>query len=209
MKPPNYQAIEKPQERLPEKMSGIGPVNPYIHAATSENTRKAYQNDINHFMKSGALLPSNGDAVIHYLQTFAGELNPRTLVRRLTAIKHWHTYQGFPDPTAYPLVRKTLTGIMRTHGKPKQKAPALALEQLITMVRFMAEHDNLAMLRNNALLQTGFFGAFRRSELIHIKVEHITVVPEGIEILIPRSKTDPNSIGQICAILMAIKAYVQ
>jgi hypothetical protein len=98
--------------------------NHYVHAATSENTRMAYQNDINHFVNSGGLLPSTPDIVMRYLQAFADQLNPRTLVRRLTAIKHWHVYQGFADPTSYPFVRKTLTGIMHVHGKPKRKAPA-------------------------------------------------------------------------------------
>jgi site-specific recombinase XerD len=174
--------------------------NHYIHAATSENTRTAYQNDINHFVNSGGLLPSTPDAIIRYLQAFAEKLNPRTLVRRLTAIKHWHVYQGFSDPTAYPLVRKTLTGIMHVHGKPKRKALALTSEQLITMAQYLSQQNTLTSTRNNALLQIGFFGAFRVSELTQIKVEHITFVPEGIEILIPRSKTDQNGEGQHCAI---------
>jgi hypothetical protein len=78
--------------------------NPYLHAATSDNTRKAYQNDIAHFVSWGGLLPTSPHVIIHYLQAYAIQLNPRTLVRRLTAIKHWHTYQNFPDPTAYPYI---------------------------------------------------------------------------------------------------------
>ena len=189
-----------PSKPLTEATLPSGASNPYIHAATSENTRKAYQNDIHHFISSGGLLPSSPDAIIRYLQAFADKLNPRTLVRRLTAIKHWHVYQGFADPTVYPHVRKTLTGIMHVHGKPKQKAPALTSEQLITMAQYMTQQNTLASLRNNALLQTGFFGAFRVSELTQIKVEDITFVPEGMEILIPRSKTDQNGEGQHCAI---------
>ena len=184
----------------PSETHALAAANPYVHAATSENTRKAYQNDINHFVNSGGLLPSTPDIVICYLQAFADKLNPRTLVRRLTAIKHWHVYQGFADPTAYPLVRKTLTGIMHVHGKPRQKAPALTSDQLITMAQYMSQQNTLASTRNNALLQTGFFGAFRVSELTKIKVEHITFMPEGIEILIPRSKTDQCGEGQHCAI---------
>ncbi len=174
--------------------------NTYIQAASSDNTRKAYRSDINHFTQWGGVLPASSDAIIRYLQTFAETLNPRTLVRRLTAIKNWHTYQGFSDPTSSPFVRKTLTGILRVHGKPKNKAPALNLEQLKQMVSFMKQENTLAMLRNNALLQIGFFGAFRRSELVSIQFEHITFVPEGMEILIPRSKTDQTGEGQSCAV---------
>jgi len=58
------------------------------------------------------------------LHAHAETLNSRTLSRRLTALKHWHSYQGFTDPTSHPLVRKTLTGIQNVHGKPKEKAAA-------------------------------------------------------------------------------------
>lgn len=94
-------------DRFQEEMVPATLMNPYLHAATSDNTRKAYQNDIAHFVSWGGALPTSSNVIIHYLQAFAAQLNPRTLVRRLTAIKHWHTYQQFSDPTACPLVRKT------------------------------------------------------------------------------------------------------
>ncbi len=176
------------------------PSNVYIQAATSNNTRKAYQQDIKHFTQWGGLLPATPQMVIRYLQDFAPTLNSRTLVRRLTAIKNWHSYQGFADPTSVSLVRKTLTGIMHVHGKPKEKATALTIEALHCMVEYMKKQNTLAMWRNNAILQMGFFGALRVSELVNIKMEQITHVPEGMEILIPRSKTDPTGAGQYCAL---------
>lgn len=54
--------------------------------------------------------------------------------------------------------------------------------------------------RNQALLLIGFFGAFRRSELVNLQWKDIRFVPEGIEIQIVRSKTDPGGEGQVCAI---------
>jgi site-specific recombinase XerD len=185
-----------PQTQLPAPLA----LNQYIQAASSDNTRKAYRSDVNHFTQWGGLLPASSEIIVRYLHAFATLLNPRTLVRRLTAIKHWHTYQGFADPTTSPLIRKTLSGILNTHGQPKNKAPAMNLDQLTQMVTFMKQQDTLAMWRNNALLQVGFFGAFRRSELVGIQLEHIKFVPEGMEILIPRSKTDQTSQGQCCAI---------
>lgn len=175
-------------------------VNHYLQAATSNNTRKAYRQDLQHFMQWGGILPSSAEQIILYLQAFAGTLNPRTLVRRITALKNWHTYQGFKDPTTYPLIRKTLSGILNVHGRPKNKATALSLEQLKQMISFIKQQDTLAMWRNNALLQLGFFGALRCSEIFGLKVEHISFVPEGIDLLIPRSKTDQTGAGQQCAI---------
>lgn len=76
------------------------------------------------------------------------------------------------------------TGIRKTHGKPKDKAPALSLIDLIKMAEFL-QRGTLMDLRNHALLLVGYFGAFRRSELVSICSEHITWSEEGIEILIP------------------------
>lgn len=174
--------------------------NDYIKAATSSNTRRAYSSDIRHFKYAGGLLPATSEYIIAYLQKNAAILNPRTLSRRLTALKQWHLCQGFPDPTSHPTVRKTLAGIMNVHGIPKNKALALTAEQLAQIVKILSDSDLLINYRDNALLQIGFFGAFRRSELVNIKVEHIKEVREGIEILIPRSKTDQAGEGKICAI---------
>ncbi len=174
--------------------------NPYLKAATSENTRKAYRKDIQHFENWGGRLPATSESIIHYLQTYASALNPRTLARRITALKHWHTYQGFTDPTAHPAVSKTLAGITRIHGKPKEKAWPLLPEDLLKIVLLLQAENTLVSYRDNALLQIGFFGAFRRSELVAIHYENIKWEQEGIEILIPHSKTDQNHEGQYCAL---------
>lgn len=172
----------------------------YIHAATSNNTRKAYQSDVRHFINWGGLLPASPESIVNYLHQHASLLNPRTLHRRLTAIKQWHLTQGFPDATSHPYIRKTLTGIKNTHGKPKDKAPALTLDDLKKMVSTISKSARLIDIRNNALIQLGFFGAFRRSELVAIKWEDVTFSKEGMEIVIPRSKTDQGGEGQVCAI---------
>jgi hypothetical protein len=54
----------------------------YIHSATSENTRKAYQSDIDHFLKWGGVLPTSPSQLIHYFTEQAPLKNPRTLKRR-------------------------------------------------------------------------------------------------------------------------------
>jgi len=174
--------------------------NCYIHAATSQNTRKAYQADIRHFIHWGGHLPAASDVVLQYLHCYAVSLNPRTLGRRLTAIKQWHLYQGFSDPTSHPAIHKTLSGIRNVHGKPKEKAMPLTLETIVKMSVFLRKSSRLIDRRNRALLLMGFFGAFRRSELVGIKWNDITLVPEGMEVLISHSKTDQGGEGQICAI---------
>lgn len=172
----------------------------YLAAATSHNTRRAYQCDIRHFEAWGGRLPANRDSILRYLHAFATQLNSRTLARRLTALRNWHEYQGFQDPTSHPSVSKTLAGIMRTHGKPKDKAPPLLPEQLTKIVYALKQDSSLRALRDNALLQTAFFGAFRQSEVVAIHYEHLQWQEQGVDILLPHSKTDQLREGLSCAI---------
>ena len=54
--------------------------------------------------------------------------------------------------------------------------------------------------RDRALLCLGFAGAFRRSELCALEVADLTEVPDGLRILIRRSKGDQEGQGQEVAI---------
>lgn len=171
-----------------------------LAAATSDNTRRTYRSAINHYLAWGGVLPGDEPAMIRYLMAFAESLNPRTLGLRLTALSQWHAHQGFADPTSTPTVRKTLAGIARTHGRPKKKAKALPIEDLELIVARLADLSTLKAVRDSALLQLGFFGGFRRSELVGIEVEHLRWTAEGIEIELPRSKTDQTGEGIVKAI---------
>lgn len=171
-----------------------------LAAATADNTRRAYRSAVNHFLAWGGVLPADEAAIIRYLLTYASTLNPRTLALRVTALSQWHVHQGFPDPAATPTVRKTLTGIARTHGRPNKKAKALPIEDLERIVTLLDSAGTLKAFRDNALLQVGFFGAMRRSELVGIDVGHLGWTHEGIEIMLPRSKTDPFREGIVKAI---------
>ncbi len=174
--------------------------NDYITAATSHNTRKAYRSDIAHYETWGGKLPATPEYLLAYLHAFAPTLNSRTLNRRLIALKQWHVYQQFPDPTEHPSVKKTMVGILRLHGKPKAKARPITPDELILIAQTLSQQATLAAARDNALLQIGFLGGLRRSELIAIRHEHLRFEPAGLEILLPTSKTDQLNAGQYCAI---------
>lgn len=172
----------------------------FLAAATSDNTRQAYRSAISHYLDWGGVLPADEPAVIRYLVRYADTLNPRTLALRLTALSQWHVHQGFADPAATPTVRKTLTGIARVNGRPKKKAKALPIEDLELIVAALAGLGTLKAARDNALLQVGFFGGFRRSELVDIEVDHIAWDDQGITLTLPRSKTDQTGEGVVKAI---------
>jgi integrase len=171
-----------------------------LASATSPNTRRTYQSAIRHFLAWGGLLPADEDTIIRYMLAYADTHNPRTVALRITALARWHIHQDFRDPTATSTVRKTLLGIARTNGKPRRQAKALPVEALDRISETLVRKDGLRAVRDNALLQIGFFGGFRRSELVAICVEHISWEEEGITITLPRSKTDQTGEGIIKAL---------
>lgn len=172
----------------------------FLAAATADNTRRTYRSAIRHFQSWGGMLPCDEATIIRYLLAYADSLNPRTLALRLTALSQWHIHQSFADPAATPTVRKTLAGITRTHARPKKKAKALPVEDLERIVMHLAGIDTLKARRDNALLQIGFFGGYRRSELVSLEVPHIAFEPDGIVVTLNRSKTDQEGTGIIKAI---------
>jgi len=51
-------------------------------------------------------------------------------------------------------------------------------------------------VRDRALSAFGFASAMRRSELVALRVEDLTEVPDGYRVLIRRSKTDQTGRGR-------------
>jgi|SRR5450830_53036 len=189
----------------------------FISAATSENTRRAYRSAVRHFLDWGGNLPADESIIVNYLLSFSDSLNPRTLSLKITALSQWHRHQGFSDPCAAPHVRKVLLGISRSRGRPAEKAAALLLEDVEKIVTFQQQDISLKALRDCALLQIGFFGGFRRSELVSLKVENLAWQKEGLLIQLPRSKTDQTGRGiskaipyggGICCPALALKKWL-
>lgn len=172
----------------------------YIRQATAGNTRRAYQAAIRQYELYGGLLPATEDAIARYISARAASLNPRTLSLHLTALSNWHTFQKLTDPTGSSRIRKLMSGIYRQHGQPKRKAKALHPEHIEKMITICHQYQTLQSARNNALIQVAYFGAFRRSELVAMRLEHLHFDSKGMLILIPKSKTDQSGEGKIKAL---------
>lgn len=177
----------------------------YIDAGTAENTRKAYQSGIRHYIQWGGVLPATPKDVTRYLIAFAEIHAPQTLSLRLAALSQWHQLQGFQDPCQHSSVRKILRGIKRSKQHAPKKAKALSLGQLHQVIDLYDSPESAHMsndlelntvlklrnkLRNNALIFIGFYAALRRNELISLVWRDIQWQPEGVIITLRASKTD-------------------
>ena len=165
----------------------------YLGAARSSATTRAYRADVAAYMAWGGPIPASPEAVASYLAA-SDTLAAATLRRRLAAIADAHQVAGHPDPTKHPLVRKVFRGIRRVHGAEVHASTPLDIDMLAQIIAALPE--DLAGVRDRALLLVGFFGALRRSELVALTVEDLDRLPEGWIITIQRSKTDPYGHGQ-------------
>lgn len=173
----------------------------YLQRSTSENTRKTYRSALRQFEKWGGRLPTDRDTLVRYLLNRAQTLNTRSLDLHLTAISQWHQHQGMHDPVQDPLIRKTMEGIRRVHGQPKRKATALRLEHIVQLLDHLQKQPrSLATVRDQALILVGYFGAFRRSELVALQVDDLVWEPEGLLVRLSRSKTDQLASGMTRAL---------
>lgn len=175
-------------------------------AALSENTMRAYRSDWEDFQswtaaRGKSSLPASPATVANYASSLAsaGKKVP-TIARKLAAIRFFHRGAGEENPTDNAGVAAILKGIRRTVGTaPRQKAPATVDVIHALMARIAPE--TLQGKRDRALLLLGFAGAFRRSELVAITVEDLTFSEEGVDVFLPKSKTDQEAKGQSVAVL--------
>jgi site-specific recombinase XerD len=178
----------------------------YIRNALSSSTHRLYKSDFRQFAgwcasHGLAPLPALPETVARFLSFEAGRgIKPSTLIRRVAAIRMFHEASGNPSPTQHRGVKAAMKGIRREKGSAqRKKAPATA-GRVAAMVAH-CDLDTLTGLRDRALLLLGFAGAFRRSELVALRVDDIERTPEGIKVSIRRSKTDQEGMGQVVAIL--------
>lgn len=195
--------LEGPETRLNGTETSIvqpRSVADYIAAATSPNTRRAYQNDLKAFLAWGGSLPCSCEVVASYLVSQAEVLSPFTLTRRLVAIGLAHTTLGHPNPCRTELVRTTMRGICRVHGRPQRQVQPALREDVLAMLPYMTGTRGI---RDRALILVGFAGAFRRSELVGLQYHDIGTVKEGMTVTLRRSKTDQCGEGRKIAIPFA------
>jgi site-specific recombinase XerD len=175
----------------------------FATASRSDATLAAYASDLRHFWawteaNDLAGLPATPETVALYLTSMADDFKASTISRRVAAISVAHQHAGLPSPTMDARVRSVLTGIRRTNGTaPRQVAPA-TIGEIRKMTARMGE--STIELRDRAILLLGFAGAFRRSELVSLDLSDLRDQPDGILVMLRRSKIDQEGLGETKAI---------
>ncbi|WP_328384433.1 tyrosine-type recombinase/integrase (plasmid) [Micromonospora zamorensis] len=130
-----------------------------------------------------------------------------TIDGRLAAIRDRHIEAGLLPPTDDPRLRRIRDGLRRVHGRPvDEKSPVrlpLLADMLATLPTVLPaqptlgeRRTHLAALRDYCLLTLGFAAGLRREELAGMPVDHLELVPEGLRLLVAKSKADPTGRGR-------------
>ncbi|SDO59515.1 Site-specific recombinase XerD [Methylobacterium phyllostachyos] len=182
---------------LPAETAAI--VHAYQQASKADSTVRAYRSDVRVFQTWCARfgfrsLPATPETVAAFIVHEAEEGRAAsTLGRRLAAIRYGHKLAKAPDPTDDEGVHAAMKGARRKlKVAPRQKVAATA-EILAALL--MRTPDTLTGKRDRAILALGFAGAFRRSELVALDVEDLREDPEGLRVMVRRSKVDQEGRG--------------
>jgi site-specific recombinase XerD len=173
--------------------------------SVAASTRAAYVQDMEAFAawcepRGLSPLPADPATVLRYLASAAIDgLAVATIRRRLTSIAVTHKAAGHPDPTKDEAVVRTWRGIRRTRTVAQRKVRAVRASILRQLVEPLTDTWP-ADIRDRAILTIGMAGALRRSEIVAIDVEHVTVDEDGLRLRIPRSKRDQEGEGALVGI---------
>ena len=167
----------------------------------ANNTLRAYQSDFRDFSgfcsKNGfSSIPTEPKIIALYVTHLSKSSKFSTLKRRIASISVIHKLKGHYLDTKHPIIMENLHGIKRTLGSRQKAKKPLLINDLKLIIKAIDKEK----IRDKALILLGFAGGFRRSELVNILHEDIEFVPEGIKILIKRSKTDQSGEGIVKAI---------
>lgn len=171
----------------------------YAESAKASATVRAYERDWMRFEAWCATtrarsLPARPATVGVYL-AFLADNGKRvsTIERALAAIAHAHRAHGEEWTKGERAIREVLCGIRRRVGVALRKKAPIVDADLRAVVGALPV--GLIGVRDRALLTLAWCGAFRRSEVVALKVKDVTFSSEGVIVTLRRSKTDQEGHG--------------
>ena len=169
-----------------------------LRNSKANNTIRAYRSDFKDFgifcVKNGfKSLPTDPKVVSLYLTHLSiKEAKMSTLKRRLVSIAVLHKLKGHYLDTKHPIIIENLMGISRKKGNYQKGKKPILINQLKSIINVIdnTKFEEIKKIRDKTIILIGFGGGFRRAELVSIDYEDLEFVPEGVKIIIKRSKTD-------------------
>jgi integrase len=113
-----------------------------------------------------------------------------------------HKLKGHYLDAKHPIIIENLMGIKRKIGSFQQGKKPILINQLKSIINAIDNEKTkeIKKIRDKTIILIGFGGAFRRAELVSINYNDVEMVPEGIKIVVRKSKTDQFGEGMVKAL---------
>ncbi len=169
-----------------------------LKSSKAHNTIRAYRSDFKDFTvfcakNSLKSLPTDSKIVALYLTYLSSKgVKISTLKRRLASLSVIHKLKGHYLDTKHPIIIENLMGIKRKIGSFQQGKKPILINQLKSIINVIDNEKTkeIKKIRDKTLILIGFGGGFRRTELVSIDYNDVEFVPEGVKIVVRKSKTD-------------------
>ena len=128
-----------------------------------------------------------------------------TIQRILASITYKYRINGFPFDRKNPNIAETISAIVRDEKNQKSgQARELLKSDIVKVIDTIPNNnEDLRNIRDKALILVGFYSFCRRSEVLNMRFEDLTITDNSIIVLIPYSKTDQKGEGR--QILLPLK----
>jgi integrase len=137
------------------------------------------------------------------------------------AIIHAHRWSGHEWPEAHPRIAEVMAIFAsRSDLEPNRKAPLEidGLKRVLVATR-ERRYEDLTVVRDRAMLSLGFFGAFRRQEMVSLDMSDVRFAERGLIVTVRKGAggvaargrnvgIPPHSDPQICPIRL-LKRYLE
>ena len=177
----------------------------------AKNTRRSYRSDWvswlafceRHRIKPLPADPANVRRYLTQLGAVGGrkgaKLKPKTAKRHLAAIAAAHRARGIEFDANHLILKRTISGILRTYGARQEGARALRAGNIKAICQTF--RLDLRSVRNKAIILLGFAGGFRRSEIVALDVSDLAFEGDVLRVILRRSKTDQKGEGRTIVIM--------
>ena len=122
-----------------------------------------------------------------------------TIQRILASITYKYRLNGFQFDRKNPNIAETISAIVRDEKNNKSgQAKELLKADIIKIIdTISSDEEDYSNIRDKALILIGFYSFCRRSELLGMQFEHLNFGNDGVQVLIPFSKTDQTGEGRM------------
>jgi len=173
-----------------------------IEGAYAPSTIRAYRSNFEFFIKhcdenNVIALPALPEIVAQYIRRLsAGQLKSSSIKIAVASIAAIHNLNSLNDPTHHPDVKIEMRRMYRTLGRYAKQAYGINKDLLEKMVA--ATDNSLRGVRDKAILLVAYDSLCRRSELVSLAFEDLTINNQdgSIKLKLRESKTDPHGIGK-------------